>query len=587
MDSIDNYVKLYTKKVEDSGYRKLTPRRLRTRMENIGIFNDPSYCLKEVILEAVKKQCPTLNQSMNAVGCVLIAIIYDRDLRKLSYRLGFSIPEIVTTSNDTRTHQVLVDTLKSRGYMDAIHLTREELLTLDQKHSVTGLVSRYTDPPPEGPLPKNMFPLPTGSFPPSVEDVETFRKDAGVRQLVIDVVIKYMKYLGYSFVTGPAYVRVTKESSTVDKEWPTVIAMVRFLVLIDMLPIALLIVLALCKSKRMSVKIASILASSVPSMIGMLENPMKPIPLSGLKYSGNSCYMDSLLMVMFSPNSDVIKKYFIDQNLYDLKYKKRIWKECELKNRNSIQQSLKKIYTSIFTSSSDTECGNLRKTIKLCPGTQEFGNKDTQDAGEFAQYLFGLFQVDPCTVRTRSYGGRKGEWLLAGTAIDHTSSPIVDIEALSLVAGRPLEEYLKRDTVAHFDDDNMWTPSPGKTYKSRRAVIEVLSSSILVFNVLRVSGDIKLDDIGNFAGFDEMLHETRVGISETIIISKRTLSLTGIVINTGGGHYIATYKAGGYWYRYDDNPGGVNVDVRRLKSFDEMISIEPSPSKLGTLFFYT
>ena len=592
------FVELYRKKITDVGYKKITPRSLRTRLDETS-GADHSDKLKKLLKKAVKTTCPEkIKEGVKRDrGCIITAILYDKDLKKLAKRMGFALPDVITEEHDPRSHRILIDHLTARGYPDAVHLSKEQLLTLDPDHIAhTALIKAYMDPAVDltgmiKGFPGGLLQLPQDRSGISIEDVNIIRNTEWVRRLVVDKVVAYMRTLGVAFSSSQNYVKILQpvnESPGAVGAWKEfVLRLVSFMVLVNMQPIASMVVLAMCKN-RVDGSYARALTDRIPSMIGVVKssgggNAAKPF---GPSYSGNSCYMDSVMMSLLAPNSVVVNKYLIEQDLSLIPFRETMWTHCHTDSRKVIQKEVNQLHTNI-RGNNIFSCTDLRRAISACPGTQEFSRGVEQDAGEFAQYLLGIFQVDPSSVRTRSYGRNEGgEWDLIDTSYDNRSSPIVDVDSNSLIAGKPLSAYLIKDHVARLDADNLWKTSRG-SFSHRRAIVEVLSSSMIIFNVLRVSGDIVTSPSGEFVGFNEVFHEIPIGIDEVVSIGGRQLNLNAIVIHTGSNHYVSVVKVGEEWWWYNDNPGNMIPTITKLGGFRQMMASKPSPASLGTLFFYT
>ena len=310
--------------------------------------------------------------------------------------------------------------------------------------------------------------------------------------------------------------------------------------------------------------------------------------------------MDSALLATFAISNQTITDHILKKNLDILKDGRKLWSKCsdnidsDIHRRNDIQKVLNQITESIRGKNNKIRnCYPLRSAIKKCPGTQPFHGTDTQDSGEFLAYLFNLFQVDIATTIRKTYGsndsGKHPKWTLEGTLEDKHSSPIVDVVSTTLNEVKTdydITKFVKQKLYATFTPDNIWKPSPDKTYSRRKEVFELTKSPIIIFNLVRTYGKPKFKK-GKFSGIKTINIWKKISAPETMMLDDKQLELTSIVVHTGGAHYIANFKCEGAWYWYDDNPGGSKHIIKHTGSYENMLETKPSPLTHGTLFFYT
>ena len=141
------------------------------------------------------------------------------------------------------------------------------------------------------------------------------------------------------------------------------------------------------------------------------EKQLIPVcDFTGLKYTGNSCYQDSVLLSLFAIPNKFIENNILEKDLNKIKEsQKEIICSKDTKediiSKEDIQKELNKITNSIRNKGEKVEyCSKLRSLIKKCPSTsgQEFYGTGTQDAGEFVQYLFSIFNVEGMSKFTKT-----------------------------------------------------------------------------------------------------------------------------------------------------------------------------------------
>jgi len=321
--------------------------------------------------------------------------------------------------------------------------------------------------------------------------------------------------------------------------------------------------------------------------------------------------MDSTLLSLLGIPNKIITENILAKNLDDLKYSTRLWSRCsdnvdrDIEKRKNIQNALNHITKSMRgVGGYVKKCTMFRKVISECPGTQEFHGGDTQDAGEFLSYLFNIFQVDVATTVRKTYAtndlGPKPKWVLTNKAVKDTkSSPIVDVVATLLKQVHKdydISNFLKKKEYSELDEDNKWYPDktnkPDLFYIRKKEIFKTVSSPYIVFNINRTYGEMKFTKPkkgkpSKFKGIKNKNVWKRLTVPEKININDTYLNLSAIVVHTGGAHYVATFKCGGDWYWYDDNPGGKKFVMKKVGSYENMIKTNPKPLSHGTLFFYT
>lgn len=310
----------------------------------------------------------------------------------------------------------------------------------------------------------------------------------------------------------------------------------------------------------------------------------KEIKFQGLSFTGNSCYMDcTLLNLLLFPNS-VIKEHILESDIS--KYTKSFNPAIDLKESKKrikpIQTELNKINFFLTDGHEPKNCKELRKTFSKCKGTQEFHNTNTQDAGEFLQYLFNLFNMnDLCKDIVYTYAGNSITKLKLVDTHSETSSPIIQIVESLLSNLRqdliyPITSFIKQIDIIHFDSKNLCKYKDVSYSEKMTITKKSIQIPLAIFYVKRLG----------YKKGTEHFYKTMIYPTPTLFRKNYShLNLSGIVIHTGGAHYVTVLKRNGIWYFYDDNPGG-NPIIKKIGSFEEMLQTKPSPITNGTLYFY-
>ena len=458
-----------------------------------------------------------------------------------------------------------------------------------------------------------LFPDETGGVNPKAPkltpgDIKIFKSNENIRLRVLKATERMLLFYGYKI--NPSFTGIIKVKKLNRKSkgitlglfsthnYRRITRIMRFLNKINMEFISTLFFLAICDSLRSNKRLLNkvkeneslqIWINSVNLDISKFE--LKCSELKGLDYTGNSCYMDSILLSLLAIPNKIITENILDKNLNDLKDKKILWFRCkeaknitdDIKRRKNIQTALVKITESIRGLHTVKKCTSLRRLIGQCKGSEAFQSSKTQDAGEFLSYLFNLFQVDVATRTRKTFGtndlGSDAKWVLVRTSEDKKASPIIDVvprTLLNLGKGiHNINQFLTQRSDVIFEERYKWTPykkHPELSYIRKREIIEI-DSPIIVFNIFR------LYKKGKF--IKRILHPPK-----TISLKSRKLNLTAIVVHTGGAHYTACIKCQGKWFWYDDNPCHTKHIIKYIGSYADMIHTKPLPRTHGTLYFY-
>jgi len=257
--------------------------------------------------------------------------------------------------------------------------------------------------------------------------------------------------------------------------------------------------------------------------------------IHGLEWTGNSCYQDSILLALFALPIKELENEILYKDLTDISSEPKRTIVCskdkkkDLEYRTDIQKELRRIVKSIRGKKNVKTCSNLRKLFKKC-GKADFHTTRTQDATDFLQYIFNLFDVKSGKIPIQT--------IFPYMAGDRTST---------------------QEILNNYPDDNF----------------EIYTSSYFIFAVSRTGYDEKRKK--------QMTHKFTVFPNEKITLSFATnLSLHSIIIHRSN-HYTCYIRINGSWYYYDDT---MSTKPRYIGTFKDMIKSDPNPTQLGTLFFY-
>jgi ubiquitin C-terminal hydrolase len=267
----------------------------------------------------------------------------------------------------------------------------------------------------------------------------------------------------------------------------------------------------------------------------------------GLSYSNNSCYQDSILLCLLAiPNSFVTKTIL-------------------LKNVNNpyvekVQDELIKITNIMRKCDSYYNCNNLRKILSRFNPPQDFGGSDTQDAGEFLQYLFRLFNIETTRRKIEIY-----------TSKNLDKKPTLSSKRIETMTPFILIPYHKIDNKLRISDmiENIDDEITSDTQIRKIEYSDIYEAPFLVFNAQRTI-------LGKNRNFN-YIYPDRI-----IKVGNRYLELYGIVIHISN-HYTAFIKCNkDHWFFYND----MYDKIKKIGEYRDIFETNLDPRKYGTLYFY-
>jgi hypothetical protein len=334
--------------------------------------------------------------------------------------------------------------------------------------------------------------------------------------------------------------------------------------------------------------------------------------LKGLKNTGQSCYLDSVLFSLFAvPNE------FVDYNILytDLQYETggsngffscapqanvnnkeemQTSRELDFSNRQKVQHDLIQIAESIRGKKHVEYCVDLRATLRNCPTPDNFSETGMKDPAEFLIYILKLFNVDKSvrvqTVYSTNYIGNIYDLEF------YPENPLFTVEKFSIKENENIVQFIDKTYLSNLENKIYYI---SKFLTSVDAVIEgspkttiytksLYSSPYVIFYVERTSFSTR-DYNALIKGDDINLERLRIQLIKTKIIPTMTITLndgsrfqlSSIVIYQSY-HYTCYFKCGINWYYYDD----LKSKIITVGSYKKMINSKPSPVTNGILYFY-
>ena len=327
----------------------------------------------------------------------------------------------------------------------------------------------------------------------------------------------------------------------------------------------------------------------------------KPInqPPRVLNWTKNSCYLDSALFAFFAGPKNFIDE-MLNMTLED-KTNRMILKDCNgqdwktnLGYRKKIQDELKKIYESITRTGGEVKtCTNLRKALKNCPDKEEYHGGGIGDSGEFITYLTSLFPIKKNIIHVTTYLTNINGIDLDKVLEHHPDTlkkertefvslvNVINPEKTEALYDRlkvNLSDFLREELDSgKLTQENVIFADNGMVYNRVITVRTVISSPYFIFSLKR------LVESGGQMITDEYFPDLDIQIGEQLF------SLSGVVMHTGGCHYVAIAMYNDIWWYYDDT-SPLLIDFKTFEDFVQVSKISAdlvNPLTHGTQFYYT
>ena len=129
--------------------------------------------------------------------------------------------------------------------------------------------------------------------------------------------------------------------------------------------------------------------------------------------------------------------------------------------------------------------------------------------------------------------------------------------------------------------DSPAKPGNGFSYQRRIQIRTIITTPYLIFSLKRLPRE------------GAKISTNIVIPDENITIGEQVFTLSGVVMHTGGCHYVAAAKYNDLWWYYDDAGYKDSRSLREFKTFVEFVHASQSSKELinplthGTQFYYT
>jgi len=316
--------------------------------------------------------------------------------------------------------------------------------------------------------------------------------------------------------------------------------------------------------------------------------------LRGLKWVGNSCYLDSSLFSLFA-----VPTSFVDDNIINAILTPRLTtrfvcsangsSQVDLENRQVVQNQLKTIVTHIRgrgLSNRDKYCTDLRGALINCPNVENYYDNSMKDAGEFLTYILEMFDTNIAVKETITYYTNNVTDEMPSVQdlvksdnvnIDRSASIIQFVDSSRLLRysndnDHSIRQFLSDIDSAEFDEKNK-PYYRDLTYNRRISITNLISTPYLIFRFQRLYT------------YGKKPLETRIIPLQTLTLDIDARFMLSAIVVFQHQHYTCYFRCGNDWYFYNDIDN--NEPIKIIGTYQNLLTSEPSPISGGTLYFYT
>ena len=312
-------------------------------------------------------------------------------------------------------------------------------------------------------------------------------------------------------------------------------------------------------------------------------------------FINNSCYADSVLMILFFNPNKYIKNLLFREYRFSKNNVDKIYNHLTIDKNNEYRINIRKILVRIYQTIQNNKNNQditrelleiinknrlkfvnpLRNMNNFSPGTQS-------DPIPFMELILSILRIEKVKFKkiiygTNELGNINYDYILEKyKKIEniHLNTPFIDINLLSDKHKKYLSEFLIDDII--FDEKSTYIVGDAK-YKRIIKFNLVPDTDILVFNIQRHY------IIGENADNKEIIPNEYLLIED----SEKKLTLTGIITRTDlqpiCGHYTARILCNNKWYFYNDI--GSKFDIIGKGTYKEMLEYN-NTKKFSVLCLY-
>ena len=310
-------------------------------------------------------------------------------------------------------------------------------------------------------------------------------------------------------------------------------------------------------------------------------------PSYGTEKRGNTCFLDSVIVCIFSTISP-FTNYLLNSEINSIsQYKinpcKSIGPEASIKSINQIREELKNLQGMLIDGQRAHEsknisrlldkmnnCGKSNTISKFCSGEQG-------DVTLVIEWILGLLPINNKTIEQKtSFVSEKGlYWKKLENRWLFDSSPIYIVDFPTLVKSKSdtnLKTFLKMYDLTKFDPSvKLESLNDDKLYSKKVTINSMKYTPILFINVNRLFGGMFLT---KKVIPDEYLE----------LPSGQKFKLTSIIVFEAGHYWCYFYAPGSGWFYYNDAENDGKPE--EIGDYSELLE-EDEITKNGVLYKYS
>jgi hypothetical protein len=305
--------------------------------------------------------------------------------------------------------------------------------------------------------------------------------------------------------------------------------------------------------------------------------------LNLLSWTGNSCYLDSVLIsLLLVPNKFIDN--FILSNLFGTT---KNWTFCKTKTKNkslSIEDNLNKIgeiqdelrsLVNDFRQRQITRpvCTKLRSLFKNCNNTtiSFYWLQNEEDSIEFLNYILSMFIEEDISIQEKTVNILNDDYSFFRNEekIREKGGIVINIKP-EYITSEDLDLYLSQFLIEEIQVEVRGEIA--QTIIKKQIIKETIYSPYIIFTINRKT-------LSGAVNSKKFIPNEHIKLKENI----NNLSLHSVVVYNSH-HYTCYFLYNTIWYYYND----LDHQLQKIGNYNKLISRKTYPNVLtnGTIFFY-
>ena len=267
---------------------------------------------------------------------------------------------------------------------------------------------------------------------------------------------------------------------------------------------------------------------------------------NGLRFNNNSCYIDSLLVVLL-----ITPTTFVNDNIFFSEVEKNVDhfsvcgsisnKENKRKMVKMIQKEMRDLAIDMRYNIEVNKCTAMRDMIRNCTGNDIYKEGSTADPAELLNTIFTIFNINTMSeIETVYYTNGDSDVYVGRNVIN--KPPVIQVN--TVIDGYNLYRAISNPEQDMIEGKKFFTHG-GNNYRYIKKNISYPAVNFIVFHINRKIYDEKTSKL--------VYNNVLINIPNGFLHRNENIYLYAIIeFIPKYSHYIAYYRCDNRWLRYDD-----------------------------------